>query len=81
MPASRRGKQNGKESERIVATPGICGGSWRINGTRISVKTLARSRELGITDQELLEDYPSLTAEDLAAAWIFAAKNLGLVRS
>ena len=80
MAASRRGT-NGKASERIVATPGICGGNWRIQGTRISVKTLARSRELGISDKELLEDYPSLAPEDLAAAWAFAAKNSGVVRS
>ena len=81
MAASARGKQNGKDNDRIVATPGVCGGNWRVNGTRITVEVLARSRELGISDKELLEDYPSLTEEDLAAAWSFTAKNRGIVRS
>jgi len=73
------GHNNGMD--RIVATPDICGGDWRIRGTRISVRVLTKSRELGIPDHELLEDYPSLTPDDLAAAWRFAAGNPDAVRS
>ena len=73
------GSDDGRE--RVVATPGICGGDWRIRGTRISVRVLTRSRELGIPDQELLEDYPSLTADDLAAAWRFAAGHPDAVKN
>jgi uncharacterized protein (DUF433 family) len=74
-------KANIESSRRIVASPGTCGGNPRIRGTRITVKVLARSRELGITDDELLEDYPSLTQEDLTAAWSFIEKNRRSARS
>ena len=56
-------------------TPGVCGGSARVRDTRIAVWTLWRLRELWRTDPQLPEDYPSLTAEDLAAAWDYARQN------
>jgi uncharacterized protein (DUF433 family) len=62
-------------TERIVATPGICGGDWRIRDTRVTVRVLTQSRELGIDDSELLEDYPFLTAHDLKEVWQFVAKR------
>jgi len=34
-----------------------------------------------MTDQELLEDYPSLAPADLAAAWSFTAQNPTALRS
>jgi uncharacterized protein (DUF433 family) len=63
------------DTERIVATPGICGGDWRILGTRVTVRVLTQSRKLGIDDSELLDDYPFLTADDLKAVWKFVAKR------
>ncbi len=59
-------------AERIIATPGVCAGQWRIAGTRIPVSTLVRMRSLGATNEQLLEDYPSLKLADLVAAWKFA---------
>lgn len=53
----------------IQKTPGVCGGEACIRRTRISVWLLVESRQLGISDQRLLSDYPHLTQADLDAAW------------
>ena len=48
-------------------TPGVCGGQARIRNTRIPVWTLVAYRQQGAPDEELLANYPGLTAEDLSA--------------
>lgn len=54
----------------INKTPGVCGGDACIRGTRIAVWMLVEMRQLGMSDQQILEGYPdSLTADDLLAAW------------
>jgi uncharacterized protein (DUF433 family) len=62
-------------TERIEKTPGICGGDARIAGTRIPVWLLVAYRHDGVTDERLLEFYPSLTLADLSAAWWYFAEN------
>jgi uncharacterized protein (DUF433 family) len=64
----------------IRKTPGVCGGSACVANTRIPVWTLVRFRELGLTDGQLLEAYPSLTSDGLAAAYEYAAHNAGEIR-
>lgn len=56
----------------IEKTPGVMGGEACIRQTRISVWLLASLRQQGATDADLLEDYPTLTATDLANAWVYA---------
>ena len=56
----------------IEKTPGICGGDARIAGTRIPVWLLVAFRDEGMTDAELLQNYPSLSVEDLTHAWKYA---------
>ena len=53
----------------ILKTPGVCGGVACIRKTRIPVWTLVHFRELGASESGLLSSYPSLTPEDLRAAW------------
>jgi len=53
----------------IQKTPRICGGSPHIRNTRIPVRSLVQYRQLGTSDSELLEIYPSLKQPDLKAAW------------
>ena len=48
---------------------GVCGGSACIAGTRIPVRTLVACRGGGWDDAKILAMYPSLTAEQLTAAW------------
>jgi uncharacterized protein (DUF433 family) len=53
----------------IEKTPGVCGGAACIANTRIPVWVLEQSRRLGMSDAEILYNYPSLRAEDLVNAW------------
>lgn len=57
----------------IEKTPGVCGGDACIAETRIPVWVLVNARRLGITETELLRDYPTLSATDLANAWVYAS--------
>jgi uncharacterized protein (DUF433 family) len=61
----------------IDKTQGVCGGEARIARTRIPVWFLVRQQQLGMTDYEILSDYPTLRAEDLFNAWNYyrAHKN------
>src|SRR5580704_3087835 len=53
----------------VQKTPGVCGGDACIRNTRISVHGLVHYRQLGFSDQRLLEVIQGLTQEDLVAAW------------
>jgi uncharacterized protein (DUF433 family) len=53
----------------IRKTPGICGGDACIRETRIMVWLLVDLKRQGASDQEILDGYPSLSQEDLQAAW------------
>ncbi len=59
----------------IEKSEGVCGGSARIFGTRIPVWQLVEARDLGVTEAQLLLDYPALRAEDLVNAWSYAESN------
>ena len=61
----------------IDKTEGVCGGEARFARTRIPVWLLVRQQDLGLTDQEILSDYPTLREEDLHNAWNYyrAHKN------
>ncbi len=58
-------------SRSIQIKTGVCGGQPRIRNTRIPVWTLVAFRQQGADDQELLRNYPSLSTEDLTAAWAY----------
>jgi uncharacterized protein (DUF433 family) len=73
MPTQVRPEDN--RPATIVKTPGVCGGSARVDGTRIPVWQLVEAREAGASESQLLLDYPGLTAPDLAAAWAHAAAH------
>ena len=59
-------------SPGIDTTPGVCGGEACIAKTRIPVWLLVQARRLGASEADLLRNYPSLCAEDLASAWVYA---------
>lgn len=63
----------------VESRKGVQGGSPCVAGTRIPVWVLEDYRRLGKSDAELLEMYPSLRAENLAAAWEFVRLNTNLV--
>ncbi|MEB3273876.1 MAG: DUF433 domain-containing protein [Prochlorothrix sp.] len=59
----------------IEKTSGVCGGDARIVNTRIPIWVLVQARHLGSSEVELLENYPTLTATDLANAWAYATAH------
>ncbi|WP_157871910.1 DUF29 family protein [Gloeothece verrucosa] len=63
------------QKSSIQKTPGVCGGNARIRDTRIPVWTLVSFREQGVSEEELLKNYPELNQEDLEAAWTYYANN------
>ncbi len=56
----------------ITKTPGVCGGEACIAGTRIAVWLLVEAQQLGISEAQLLQDYPHITAADLVNVWVYA---------
>ena len=54
---------------QIERTPTVCGGAARLRNTRVPVWTLVRFKQLGADDADILANYPSLTQDDLHAAW------------
>ncbi len=55
----------------VETRPDVCGGEACIVRTRIPVWVLVQSRNLGISEADLLRSYPTLRAEDLAIAWAY----------
>lgn len=59
----------------IESSHDVCGGSACIARTRIPVWVLENARRGGVTESELLQDYPTLTAQDLANAWSYVRSH------
>lgn len=74
-PEERHLLQERLNSMTIQVTKGVCGGQPRIRNTRIPVWTLVAFRQQGADDAELLRNYPSLTRDDLTAAWTYYAQH------
>lgn len=60
--------------ERISSDPDILHGKPCIKGTRIPVYLIVSLVAEGETVENILEDYPTLTPEDIKAALRYAAK-------
>lgn len=56
----------------IESRPDVNGGEPCIVRTRIPIWLLVQARQLGASEADLLRDYPTLRAEDLANAWAYA---------
>ncbi len=61
---------------RIIANPGILGGKPVIEGTRISVEHVLGLLASGMTNEEIIADYPDLTEESIRAVLSYAARAL-----
>ena len=59
--------------DRITVDRGFMLGKPVIAGTRIPVELILRKLAEGATETELLDGYPRLTREDIAAALSYAA--------
>jgi uncharacterized protein (DUF433 family) len=61
---------------RITIDPEQCGGRPCIRGMRGRVIDVLELLAAGETPGEILVDYPSLEAEDIAASLLYAARRL-----
>ena len=59
--------------ERVSVNPGVRGGKPCIKGTRITVYDVLEYLAGGMTEDQILADFPDLTREDIRAALAFAA--------
>ncbi len=59
--------------DRIVVDPAIRSGKPCVRGTRITVYDILEYLAGGMTEDEILRDFPSLAREDVKAVLEFAA--------
>jgi len=55
----------------------VCGGELVVKGTRVTVRTLLASLSEGARQEEILADFPTVSAEALRAVIAFAAASAG----
>ena len=60
--------------ERISIDPNVCFGKPCIRGTRIWVSLVLDFLANGMATEEILAEYPQLTAEDIRAAIAYGAE-------
>jgi len=61
--------------QRISIDPNICFGKPCIRGTRIWVDVIVENLAAGASEQEILNAYPALTADDINAARTYARER------
>ena len=61
--------------DHLDSDPDVLGGKLRVRGTRIGVVLLLELFGAGWTQEQVLEAYPHLTAEDLKAVFAFASES------
>ena len=57
----------------ITVTPGVRSGKPCVRGTRITVQDVLEYLAAGMTEAQILADFPSLTSEGIRAVLAFAA--------
>jgi uncharacterized protein (DUF433 family) len=60
--------------EHISVDPLVCHGKACIKGTRIMVSVILDNLAAGVSPEEILKSYPSLSSEDIQAAIAYAAE-------
>jgi len=70
-------KENHLLLDRITVNPNVMVGKPTIRGLRITVEQVLKALSGGLTQKDLLEDYPELELEDIQAALLYAAERVG----
>lgn len=65
-----------KYADRITFHPERCGGRPCIRGMRIRVKDVLDLLAAGVSEKEILKDYPDLQAEDIRGCLEYAAEQI-----
>lgn len=63
--------------ERIVIDPNICNGRPVVRGTRITAQTILEFLGAGDSIDDVLEEYPSLSREDILACIQYSSRLMG----
>ena len=59
--------------DRIESKPEVMFGKPVIKGTRITVELILRKLSLGMTPDELVDEYPHISVQDIRAAEAFGS--------
>jgi uncharacterized protein (DUF433 family) len=59
---------------KIIIDPNICNGLPTIEGTRITAQTVLEFLSAGDTIDDVLEEYPTLSREDVLACLDYSAR-------
>jgi uncharacterized protein (DUF433 family) len=59
--------------ERISVDPNVCHGKPCIKGTRVMVSVILDNLAAGLTPEDLIKSYPSVSREAMQAAIAYAA--------
>lgn len=62
--------------ERITQTPGQCGGKPCVRGMRIRVVDVIGMLAAGMTNEQVLTDFPELEPEDIRACLLYALRRV-----
>ena len=65
-----------KYAERITFNPNQCGGRPCIRGMRIRVQDVLEMLAAGVSETEILQDFPYLQREDIRACLEYAAQEV-----
>jgi uncharacterized protein (DUF433 family) len=65
-----------KHAERITFNPNQCGGRPCIRGMRVRVKDVLEMLAAGVSEGEILQDFPYLESEDIRACLEYAAQEV-----
>jgi len=65
---------------RITFNPRQCGGRACIRGMRIRVSDILEMLADGVSEDEILADFPDLEREDIRACLRFAARRAAIAR-
>lgn len=67
-------KSDAELLERVVSVPGLMGGKPTVRGLRITVLQMLLALAHGVSELELLDDYPELDRDDIKAALLYAGR-------
>ena len=59
---------------RVSIDPNVCGGKPCVRGTRIYIAIILDSLAEGLSPEQIMDQYPQLTLDDVHAALAYAAE-------
>lgn len=62
--------------ERIVIDPNVCNGQPVVRGTRVTAQTVLEFLAAGDSIQDVLEEYPTLSHDDVLACLRLSSKMM-----